>query len=223
MNVNQTYEVMQYAVAKNIQQGYLSPDDFYTVINTAQRSYLDYLLGQYQRYQLKRPVAPVEFGLNQRIRQSIVPLIYGTILTVNSQGVAAYPSDYEYTDAMWDVYNIYNIRFIQQDRQDAWVHSSIDPVVSNPVYLINHEGFQFYPNGIGQAKMSYVRTPPSIVWGYTVDGNGVPVWNPATSQNPVWSESDMMQIIVRALALVGVSLQASVVSQYAEQIKQSGQ
>jgi hypothetical protein len=45
MDVNQVYRVMLFAVAKNKQNGYLTPDDFYTSINTAQRSYLDYLLG----------------------------------------------------------------------------------------------------------------------------------------------------------------------------------
>jgi hypothetical protein len=82
---------------------------------------------------------------------------------------------------------------------------------------------QFYPENIGSAKMSYVRTPPSIVWGYTLDSNGIPVWNPATSQNPVWSDGVMMEIIARALRLIGVNLQSSVISQYANEVKQLGQ
>ena len=127
---------------------------------------------------------------------------------------------------MWGVYGLYNIRFVQQDRLDSFVHSSIDPVVQNPVYLIRHEGFQFFPErpyGENQAKMSYVRNPPSIVWGETRDSNNRPVWNPATSQNPIWSDSDMMQIIVRALQLVGINLQFGMVVQYANEIKTQGQ
>lgn len=226
MDVNQVYSIMKYAVSKNIQQGYLSPADFYTAINQGQRSYLDYLLGEYQRYQITRPIAVVEFGQNERIRQSLSPLIYGTILNPNTTtGIAPYPSDHEYTDAMWGMYNIsyYNIRFIQQDRLDSYIHSDIDPVVSNPVYLLQHEGFHFFPEDIGAARMSYVRTPPSIVWGYVEDSNGIPVWNPATSQDPVWGETDMLQIIVRALALVGVNLQFGVVLQYANEVKERGQ
>ncbi len=227
MTSNVCYQIMAYACAKNLQQGYLSPQDFYTSINTAQQQYLDYLLGEYQRYQIKRPIAVVEFGQNERIRDTISPLIYNAILPINATtGIASRPSDYEYTDAMWSVYGNYNIKFIQQDRQDMYIHSEIDPIVTNPVYLIRHEGFQFFPDrpyGENQAKMSYVRTPPSIVWGYNTDSNGNAVWNPATSQDPVWSDTDMMQIISRALAIVGVSLQAGAVSQYAEQVKQGGQ
>lgn len=224
MNVNQVYEICLYAVSKNLQQGYLSPADFYTVINQAQRGYLDYLLGEYQKYQVQRPISPVEFGQNQRIRQSMAPLIYGTILNPNTTtGIAAFPSDYEYNDAMWGLYGFYNIRFIQQDRLDSYYHSVIDPIPTNPVYLVNQQGFQFYPENIGQAKMSYVRTPPSIVWGFSYDSNGIPVWNPATSQNPVWAETDLMSIIVRALQLVGVNLQFNTVLQYSQDIKNAGQ
>ena len=228
MDVNVAYKTVLYACAKNKSQGYVSPEDFNTVLMPlAQNSYLDYLLGEYQKYLPQRPIAVVEFGQNERVRDSISPLIYNTILPINSTtGIASRPSDYEYVDNMWGVYGLYNIRFVQQDRLDSFVHSSIDPVVQNPVYLIRHEGFQFFPErpyGENQAKMSYVRTPPAIVWGYVLDSNNRPVYNPATSQQPIWSDSDMMNVLVRALAIVGVNLNLSVLIGYANEIKQNGQ
>lgn len=226
MNVNQMYELMADVLSKNIQQGYLSPQNFYNWINQAQRSYLDYLLGEYQQYQVSHPVPAVSFGGNERIRDSVAPLIYNIVLPIDGSGISSFPSDYEYVDNMWGVYGFYNIRFIQQDRLDSFVHSDIDPVADNPVYLIRQEGFWFHPDrpyGENQAKMSYVRNPPSIVWGYVEDSNGNPVWNPATSQNPVWSDTDCLQIIVRALALAGVSMQVGAVLQYSQEIKQRGQ
>lgn len=226
MNVNTVYELMKYAVAKNTQDGYFGPDEFNLSINQAQRQYTDYLLGEYQKYQMQRPIALVTFGQNQRIRQSISPLIYGTVLNIQSNGLSPFPSDYEYNDAMWDLYGFYNIRFIQQDRQDSYLHSQIDPVITNPVYLIDHEGFHFYPNrpyNDDKARMSYVRTPPTIKWGYILDGNGVPIYDPLTSIDPVWAETDIWEIIVRGLSLVGVNLQQPIVMQYAQDIKNNGQ
>lgn len=225
MDVNQVYKTVLYAVAKNKSQGYVSPEDFNTVLMpVAQRSYLDYLLGEYQKYQIRRPIAVVEFGQNERIRESLSPLIYSANLSPNTTtGIAPFPSDHEYPDNMWGLYGFYNIRFVQQDRLDSYIHSEIDPVVQNPVYLLQHEGFHFFPENIGAAKLSYVRTPPSIVWGYVLDSNGRPVYNPATSQNPVWGDTDMFQIIVRALALVGVNLQLGIVMQYSNDIKNGGQ
>ncbi len=215
---------MKFAVNKN-QNGYLTPNEFNNCINFAQRGYQDYLLGEYQKYQIQRPIAVVEFGQNERVRQSISPLIYGTILNINPSGISPFPSDYEYNDAMWSVYGFYNIKFIQQDRQDAYLHSRIDPIITNPVYLIDHVGFQFFPDrpyGQNQAKMSYVRTAPTIKWA-SVTINGREIYDPINSIDPVWAESDIFQVIVRALAIVGVNLQTNTVIQYANNIKSSGQ
>lgn len=223
MTADTTYQIMLYAVKKNIQDGYLSPDDFNLTINTAQDQYLDYLLGQYQKYQPTRPFSPVAFSDNQRIRTSVAPLIYGTVLSIDGTGLATYPSDFEQVDAMWSVYNHYRIRFTQQDALWSKYRSVIDPVETNPLYLMKQEGFQFYPTDLAQARMSYVRKPPPIHWGYNLDGNGLPVYNQALSQDPIWSETDIYQVIVRALALVGVNLQFNVVLGYANQIKQGGQ
>lgn len=225
MTTDQVYKIILYAVAKNRSQGYVSPDDFNGVLMPmAQKSYLDYLLGEYQKYQVRRPIAVVEFGQNERIRESLSALIYGTDLFPNTTtGIAPFPSDFEYTDNMWGLYGFYNIRFVQQDRLDSYIHSSIDPITENPVYLIQHEGFHYFPQNIGSAKLSYVRTPPPIFWGYDLDVNNRPVYNAALSQQPVWSDTDIFQVIIRALALVGVNLQLNVVMGYANDIKNNGQ
>jgi hypothetical protein len=224
MNADQVYSICKYIVSKNIQQGYLSPEDFYVVINQAQNEFLDFLLGSYQKYQPGRQIPVVAFGQNERVRTSVAPLIYETILAVNSSsGVAQFPSDFQQVDAMWSVYGYYNIRFTQQDRLQSNYRSVIDPIQTNPVYLIKHEGFQFYPETIGRARMSYVRTPPSIVWAYVDGYNGLPMYDPSRSVAPVWGDTDMMQIIARAMRIVGVNLQAGEVINFANEIKNFGQ
>jgi len=224
VDVNECYKLCLYITAKNTQDGYISPDDFNLFINQGQRMYLDYLLGEYQKYNIRRPIAVVEFGQNERIRESLAPLIYGTALAPNTTtGIAPFPNDFEYADNMWGLYGFYNIKFIQQDRLDSYIHSSIDPIIQNPVYLIQHEGFHFFPENIGSARLSYVRRPPSIVFGYVLDSNGVPAYNPATSQDPVWSDTDILQIIFRAMQIAGINLQFGMVVQYANEIKSNGQ
>jgi hypothetical protein len=224
VDVNQCYEIVQYCVAKNTAQGYVSPQDFNHVINIAQRSYIDYLLGQYQQYKDKRPIPIVAFGENERVRTSLAPLIYETIIPVNNvTGIGVFPYGFLQVDAMWGQYGYYNIRFTEQDRLSANIRSVIDtPTTTNAVYLIRHEGFQFFPETIGNVRCSHVQNPPSISWGYT-EVNGIPVYNPANSSQPVWSDDDMLNIIVRALAIVGVNLQLGVVLQYANDVKKGGQ
>lgn len=225
MTANEMYQITLYAAAKNLQQGYVSPDDFNNkLMPVAQNGYLDYLLGEYQKYQLQRPIAPVQMGQTERIRQSIAPLIYNIQLFPNTTtGISAFPSDYEEVDNMWSLYGLYDIRFIQQPRANNFNRSTIDPISENPVYMLREEGFQFLPPNIGGASMSYVRKPPPIHWGYTLDANDDPVYDPTTSQDPIWSETDCMNVIVRALALIGVNLQFGTIMQYAGEIKNTGQ
>lgn len=222
MDANVPYQIIQYASAKN-QNGYISPDNYNLIINNAQRQYEDYLIGEYQKYQAGRPIAVVEFGQNEKVRQSLSPLIYSAILSPNTTtGIAAYPSDFELVDAMWGVYNFNRIRFVQQDSLDSYYNSVIDPIATNPIYLLKHEGFQFYPVNIGIARMSYIRDAPGIVWGYDeIDGD--PVYNASKSTAPVWGEFDMYNIIVRALAIAGVNLQLNTVIAYANDINKGGQ
>lgn len=221
MDVNVTYNIIKYC-ANKAQQGYIKPDSFNLIINAAQKMYLDYLLGEYQKYQLQRPISVVELGQTKKLRQSISPLIYGTVFTPSTTGIAPFPSDYQYPDAMWGLYGIYDITFVQQPRLANFKHSQIDPVEQNPIYLINHEGFQFYPENIGMVKLSYVRNPPTIKWAF-IEINNREVYDPLNSINPVWSDFDMMNIISRALQMVGINLQSGVVSQYANELKTTGQ
>lgn len=224
MTTDEIYRLYNFAIAKNNGQGYNSPDDFNLNIKIAARGYLDYLLGQYQKYMVSRPIPVVQFGENERVKTSLIPLIYSKVLPVNSTtGIADYPDDFEQVDAMWTLYGYYNIRFTQQDRLQGYYRSTIDPIVQNPVYLIKHEGFQFFPENISFAKLSYIRTPPDIIWAYTLDANGEPVYDAINSTQPVWADTDVLNIIVRALALAGTNLQLGSVLQYSQEIKNIGQ
>ena len=216
------YRIIQYALNKD-QGGYVTPDEFDLIINQAQFSWCQYLIGEYQQYQNQRSQARVSWGQNQNVRESLSPVIYGYILNPDINGLAAYPYDYQKTDAMTSIYGYNRIRFASQDRLFSFMNSVIEPIATNPIYLVNDVGFQFYPANIGQARLSYVRTPPRIIWGYYLDDNDIPVYDEGQSANPVWNDVDCLEIIARALRLVGCNLQSSVVSQYSEQIKNQGQ
>ncbi len=217
------YSIMLYAVAKNKSQGYLSPDDFNNVIHLGQLGYLDYLLGQFQQYQTGRPIARVQFGMNEQTRQTITALIQRPVpLSVDVTGLSLYPSDFQQVDAMYTV-AMDRIRYVAQHKLPATLKSVIDPVATNPIYLIVDEGFQFYPITLGSALLSYVKTPPNIVWGFIPDANGLPVYDAATSKDPIWYDTDCFQVMVRALALVGVNLQIPQLEQYSNLIKTQGQ
>lgn len=220
MTAQEVYELMLFIIKKN-KNGSLSPDEFNLNINIAQKSYVSFLLGPFQYYQDGRPIARVELGNNGVIRERLSPFIGVPVsLTVDSTiGVAPYPEDYIATDAMYYTDTMKRVKCIGQDRLDSHLNSVIDPISDNPVYLFVSTGYLFYPNNITGVKLSYIKTPPDIV--YAIDDNGN--YDPANSDAPLWSELDIMEIVVRALQRVGVNLQSGNIQQYSQLIKQTGQ
>lgn len=222
MDANEPYLLIKY-VANQFQRGNISPARYNLIINQAQLSFLNYLLGQFQQYNYGKPNSRVQFGVNETVRQRLTPLI-GPLspLTVDVNGLSAYPGGFQQVDAMLTT-DLQRVRFVPQHKLYSYLSDSIDPIDTNPIYTLESGGFRFYPNSLGAAKISFVGTPPTIVWGSINDPQGRPVYNPATSTAPVWYDVDIYEIIARALSMVGVNLQAAEVSQYAAAIVKQGQ
>ncbi len=222
MSINTIYQLFLYIIKKN-QSADLSPDEFNRIWNLAQINYVNYLLGDFQQYQPGRAVARVEIGQNQILLQRLSPLIDSpTTLTINVSGQAAYPSDYIQVCAMYTT-SMDRVRYVQQDSLYSFLNSVIDPVETNPIYLIENNQFQFYPITLGTAKLSYVKTPPEARYAYILDGDDFPVFDPGNSIDPVFQDVDCWSIVSRALSMVGVNLQAPMIAQYAQTIKNAGQ
>jgi hypothetical protein len=221
MNVNDMYRICQFAVNK-AQNGYLTPSEFNLIINQAQVSYQDYLLGEFQQYQYGRPQARINYSQNENIRQRLSPLITQATLNINgTSGEAPYPADYVQADAITTT-TLKRVRYVQQDALYSYYNSEIDPIETNPIYLLEPTGFQFYPITLGIAILTYVKDAPQIVWAYNLV-SGRPVYDSGASVQPVWDNVDLLEIIARGLKLIGLNLQDGQVQQYANQVTQQGQ
>lgn len=222
MTVDELYKLVQYATGKNTMQGFVTSDDFNRIINVGMRSYIAYLLGNFQTYAPGRAIAKVELGMNSVIRQRMVKAIKKVTLTIDGSGNVNYPSDYLQADAMLTSDNK-RVRYVQQDSLYSYLDSGIDPVATNPIYLIEDVKFQFYPITLGSAKLSYIANPPSIKWAFTLDGNGRQVYDAGNSVQPVFDDLGILEIATRALKVIGVNLMLPVVQQYAKDIETNGQ
>ena len=222
MSVDEVKRLMEYIINKN-QNGNFTRSDFFDVINQSQRQYQSWLLGSFQTYTPGRPIAKVELGQNSVVRQRLSPTIYRVVLTIDGSGNAPYPADYIQTDSMYMTTGNKRIRNVQQNALDSNINSVIDPVATNPIYLIEDTRFQFYPVTLVNSKLTYVGDAPDIVWGFTLDGNGREIYNEGTSVQPVWDDIALADIIDRALKMTGVNFQNGAVVQYANELKSSGQ
>jgi hypothetical protein len=222
VTADEVYRTIQIVCSKN-QSGYVTPDQFNLIIKLGGLGFLDYLLGQVEQYQPGRPQPRVALGMSKTIRLSLAAVIDPiSPIVIDGTGLAPYPANLQMVDAMFTT-DMKRIRFVQQNKLGSYLNSSVTPVATNPIFLIDSAGFQFYPITLGGAKISYVHTPVDIIWGFSNNPNGDPIYNPATSVDPEWYDADIMQVIVRALALIGVNLQAPQVQQYAQMIKMQGQ
>ena len=224
MTVDDIYSIINYAINKN-QNGTLIAEDFNRNIALAQGGYINYLLGTFQTYQPNRPVAKVELGQNSVVRQRISPIIKRITLTIPNTGLCPYPANYIQGDALWTDKNAYNrIKWVDQDKWYGAANSSIDIITNlKPIYMLTDTGFEFLPKTIGTVELSYVQQPPAIKWAFTNDANNRRVYDATNSVQPVWNDIQIMEIIVRALALIGVNLQIREVESYSQLIKTQGQ
>lgn len=222
MTVDDMYRICQYAINK-AQNGSLTPSEFNLLVEQAQNSWVDYLIGEFQQYQYQRAQARVSYGQNSNVRQRLQPFIYNINLSIDTTGFVRYPGDYLQYDAMWSFYGYNRIRWAAQDKLYSIANSQIDPIASNPAFMIEDVGLRFFPNNIASARMSYIRKPQRIYWGFTLDGNGRKVYSPANSEQPKWADVDLLEIIARVLKLAGVNLKDGDVVQYANSIIQQGQ
>jgi hypothetical protein len=221
MTADTLYKILKYVINKN-QNGSLTPSEFSTVASAAQRQYLAFLLGNFEKYTPGRPIATVELGSNSEVRQRLAPVIKRTALAI-AAGVSAYPADFIQVDAMFKSDGFTKIRFADQFKLDSIYNSSIDTVADNPIYLSEQAQFRFYPTSLTAATLSYVSNPADIVWGSTADVNGRRVYDSTTSVHPVFDDVGMMEVAARALKMAGVNLQAAQVMQYANDLEKTGQ
>lgn len=113
----------------------------------------------------------------------------------------------------------YAVKMVNEDELSNRLNSQIDPVANaTPVgEMIQLRKIQFYPKvNTYTGTVSYMRKPLKPVYGYTVVGGRTIVYDPATSTQLEWRESDVNMVLLKALSSIGINLSDAEVSQFAE-------
>ena len=230
MDANTVYLLIT-DICNQFQRGNIPPARLNRIVQQGQTSFLDYSLGELQQYQYGNPNSRVQFGVNETARQRLTPFIpQPVVLNIDATGLAPYPTNFEQVDAMYiDLPTKPRIRFVPQHKASNYISDPIDQVDSNPIYLLENEGFRFYPNSdfdgnsLGTALLSYVKTPPIFNWVSTPDRQGRPIYDSGSSTGLAWFDVDCLEIIARSLKMIGVNLGSPEISQYAQNIIDKGQ
>lgn len=221
MTVDAVYRIMRFIARKN-QLASLSPQDFQDSFNSAQRNYYDFLVGRLEQYRYDSPKPRVSLAMTDNVVSRLTPFQQTSTVTVTS-GNATKPADFNKLLSMTTP-NSYAVYRYEENRLAQRLADSIDPVNEENAFYVEDNGkWVVYPATITSVKVKYLKLPTNVVWGYTVDGNGRPIYNPSTSTDPLWMDNDIDELIGRACKILGISIKENALVSYGQGVLQNGE
>ena len=229
MTVDQCYSILRFIVRKN-QLGSLSPTDFQFAFNTAQRNYYDLLVGRIEQYQYGRPVPRIGLSMTDNVVSRLMPFESSSVLTIGSgltlaSGLltATKPNGFNKLLVMYTASN-YRVYRLEENRFAERIQDSIDPIdEANAFYVEQSTNWRIYPSTLSSLTLKYLTVPADVVWNYTTDGSGRPVYTSTGSTDPLWNNNDIDEIVARAAKIVGVSFKEGALTQFGEQVIAKGE
>ena len=221
MTVDKVYSLLKFICRKN-QLGSLSPDDFAASFNIAQRNYYDLLVGRIEQYRYDKPTPRIGLSMTDNVVSRLMPFELSSSSSVSS-GLVNKPTGFNKLLAMYTPNN-YRVYRIEENRFAERMQDSIDPIDEpNAFYVEQSTNWRVYPTSLTTVTLKYLTVPADVVWNYSLDGSGRPVYNPTGSVDPLWNNNDIDEIVARAAKIVGVSFKEGALTQFGEQVIAKGE
>lgn len=213
ININELHLTLLDILNKNNSQ-YVSPAEMDRFINLASKDYFNELVGSKNQNR-------VAYGKNRVHDRRLNPFRETKSLTI----VLSYtdkPADLEQVLSLAYSFGGSQRPFRQLDEQR--VDKSFDnplasPTAEDPVIAETKSGFEVYPSTIDILILKYLRTPATAKWGFTKPNNRNPVYDPETSVDLEWDESEKPQLVMRVANYLGLNIRDSSVVQFTEKEK----
>ncbi len=219
--VENIYKFSLYLINK-LQSAYVSPTDLFYAFNSEQRAYQSDLLGRFQARNNGKTGANTGISENEVVLTKLNPFTKPVTLSVAS-GVANKPTDFIYgLAARIDGFEVY---MINKGQIQFVTNSVIDPpsILDNVYYATEYQAYyQIWPSTVTEMEVDYISDPVDVVWGFTLDGQGRPVYNSATSVQPQWLNPDIIEITKRTLKSLGVRFSSQDFQNYANSVITTG-
>ena len=114
------------------------------------------------------------------------------------------------------------VKMINEDERANRLNSQIDPVtITSPIgEQTAPRYFRLYPLSGYTGTVTYLRRPIKPVFGYSVVSGRIIVYDPATSIQLEWRDSEINAIILKSLQIAGINLSDAELLQFSEQKSQ---
>jgi hypothetical protein len=207
---NGVYEDIQFLCNK-YHHGYVAPDEFVNSFNTAQRIYMNRLLGQVQEYTPGRPVARTGGHMTQVVEEKLAPFTRRVKLKSSNEIAnvkVQYPDFLKLLSLNTECGK--RVRRIRHEQIHSALSSVIDaPSTTNAYYYEYDTGFRILSgdDDVDGMIMTYVKKPFDITWPFDIDNNGDIFYDPTGFPvDPEWRDQEINEIIFIQLGLIGINL-----------------
>lgn len=230
MDLNDIHERILFELNK-AQGQYLTHEEIDLILDRAQMQEFSLLIGNDREANGR-----IGFGKTQGISEDLLPF-YGNTNLANSDG-RQLSTSYNASARTYDLPA--NVQYITSIRKGASevdiLHPAeitarmgseiIAPTSDYPVAMLYQQSdtvkkIQIFPESADGITVYYLRRPDKPTFVFTNSGRQV-LYDEDESTQLEWNDTAIERIIQRAIALAGVNLAASDVTQYNEQKQQTG-
>ena len=220
-SVDNIYSYTKFLMNKN-QAGSISPTDLFNAWNAEQSAYHQDLVGRWQKQNSTKTGINTGLVEDEVTISQLSPFIVPQTIPI-AGGLGFKPVDYIYAVAL----RINGTKVFSVSHDMIWAVNDdvIDPpsVADDSYYYTEYLSyFNFLPASVTSFDLDYVAETTDISWGFTLDGQNRPVYNPATSVQPKWNKNTVIEITRRTLKSFGLHFDSREFEMFGESNIQTG-
>lgn len=235
MTVDEIKNFVEYIANKEQSGESLSPMEFNRLLKTSAIDFTRFLYGAIEGYKQGDVSPTISYENTQYITDALRALKVPLTLAVDVNGFANIPTDYAHVSSIRYSYSkpgkcptdpaitkTVSIEVVKDDKVGVRLGSALSaPRASRPICVFYKNTIQFYPVNIASVVFTYLKTPATPVWGFTVSGD-MPVYDPTSSTQPEFPEIFHLDICRIILGYMGINLRDNDLQSFNERFKQTG-
>ena len=240
LNVDTVYKTVLLIMNKE-QRGYITPDEFNKIATQVQLQIFENYFEDYTQ-QLRVPQNTSEYSERLKELDNKISIFKteGPVTYIVPSGITpGYFLGPTYTNGslppsqnpQTQVYKLGTVIYkneieLQRIQRNDFLEINKSPLTrpttSFPAYLWENQRIIVHPqtiSSVNDIKISYIRKPVDVIWGYTQSGNAY-IYNPGTSFWPELDSTEQVNFILKVLIYMGIVVNDPLIIQAATQESQ---
>lgn len=214
MIISRVFDLVN-AISNKEQRGHITPSQFNLLAEMAQLEYISKRIGKIN-FINNRGIPEMGYESTWRIHEDLRPMVDGpiSIPIENPSGNFHYPYGYIWPDAI----HKNDFTPITRLTADQYTHKKrsviTPPSAAYPVVVMRGQYGFIDPYNIGSFQMSYLKVPPTPVWGFGMV-NDAPVFDANLSVDFTIPPLAYIELSMIILSHVGINLNEASITQFA--------